>query len=61
MTPNELKRIRKDLGLTQKKMAEFIETPYRTYQDWELGTNKIPGVVAIALKCLKKENKKETA
>ncbi len=35
--PHELVKIRKSLDITQKDMAEKLNTPLRTYQDWEHG------------------------
>ena len=58
MTGEELKEARRVLGLTQKQMAEALETPFRTYQDWEMGRPKIPGVVAVAVQCLGKRKKR---
>ena len=52
MTPDELKQIRKSLGFSIKEMSEVLETPYRTYQDWELGNRRIPGVCEVAVSCL---------
>ena len=52
MTSKELKKIRKNLGLSIKEMSELLDTPYRTYQDWELGNRRIPGICQVALYCL---------
>jgi DNA-binding transcriptional regulator YiaG len=57
MTADELKEARRIMGLTQKKMAEELETPFRTYQDWEGGLARIPGSCAVAVRCLLKKNK----
>lgn len=35
MKPNELKQLRKKIGIRQKDMAEILEVPFRTYQNWE--------------------------
>ena len=35
-----------------KRMAEKLETPYRTYQGWEASKGVIPGVAAVAVKAL---------
>ena len=50
MTREELKESRLRMGLSQKAMAEALNTPYRTYQDWELGNRRIPGIVDVAIK-----------
>ena len=34
---NEFKEARAAAGLTQKAMAELMEIPYRTIQQWESG------------------------
>lgn len=34
---NRLKYVRKALKMSQKSFAKFLDTPYRTYQNWELG------------------------
>ena len=57
MTPDELKNIRKSLGFSIKEMSEILETPYRTYQDWELGNRRIPGICEVALYCLLRSKK----
>ena len=50
MTLQELKEKRQKLGLTQAELARQLNTPFRTYQDWELGNRRIPGILTIALK-----------
>lgn len=50
MLPSELKEARLRLGLTQSKMAAALATPFRTYQDWESGTSRIPGAVTLAVR-----------
>ena len=52
MTPEELKKIRERLGLSIRQMSEILDTPYRTYQDWELGNRRIPGICEVAIRCL---------
>ncbi len=52
MKPKELKKAREKLGLSIKEMSELLETPYRTYQDWELGNRRIPGICEVAISCL---------
>jgi len=49
MTPDQLKQARLQLGLNIKQMAAALGTPYRTYQNWELGERRIPGIVAVAI------------
>ena len=38
-----------------KKMAQTLETAYRTYQGWEARIGSIPGVASVAVKGLLKE------
>lgn len=49
MQGKELKEIRKQLGYTQREMWTLLNTPYRTYQEWEAGRNRIPGIVSATL------------
>ena len=44
-TPEQLKRYRLSLGLTQTEAGRVIYTPLRTYQDYEGGKSKMhPGL-----------------
>lgn len=52
MTPAELAASRKKLGLNQTEISKSIKTPYRTYQDWEAGQRRIPGVCEVAVELL---------
>ena len=45
------------MGLNIKKMAEALQTPYRTYQNWELGTRRIPGILIAAIELMEKKMK----
>ena len=42
MTPEELKALRADHGLTQRHAAELAWVTTRTYQNWESGKYSIP-------------------
>ncbi len=54
MKTKTLKQIRNELGMTQEEMAEALNTPYSTYQKWELGINKkVPGIYWVAIKTVK--------
>lgn len=35
MEPNELKNLRKKMGISQKDLAAVLKIPYKTYQNWE--------------------------
>ena len=52
MTHAELKTARCTMGVSASEMARALQTPLRTYQDWESGVNRIPGVVAVAVSLL---------
>jgi len=54
ITNTELKAARTRLNLTAKKMAERLNTPFRTYQGWELG-RKIPGIVEVTIAFIENE------
>lgn len=41
MKPEELKKIREDLGLTQKDLAEALGTAQARLSEWERGTAQI--------------------
>ena len=43
MTPNELKSLRAELGLTQEQMAERIGVTVFAYRKWEQGQRKLRG------------------
>lgn len=55
MTNTKLKAARKQLNLTQAEMAKKLNTPPRTYQDWELGRTKLPGLLSVTLELLRKQ------
>ena len=52
MTPEKLKYFRKKYSLSQAQISEFLHTPMRTYQDWEYGEVRIPGIVDVAIKAI---------
>lgn len=37
MTPDEIRQLREDLGLSQSQMGKKLGTHYRTVGRWELG------------------------
>lgn len=57
MTNKELKVARRALGLNKVEMAQALQTPYRTYSDWESGARRIPGICAIATGLLLKRDR----
>lgn len=54
MTSQELRAIRKLLGLNRVAMAQALHTPYKTYEKWETGVSRIPGVVEVAITAVNK-------
>ena len=58
ISPSYLRTAETELELNIKEMAEVLQTPYRTYQDWRDGKRRIPGVVGTAVFMLLKYNDK---
>lgn len=46
---NEIKKMRKEAGMTQKAFGEFFEIPVRTLQDWEAELRTPPDYVVRIL------------
>lgn len=40
MKPNELKKLRNEMGIKQKDLADILAVPFRTYQNWEQAEEK---------------------
>lgn len=57
MKADELQKARMAMGLSVSELAKVLETPYRTYQDWEAGRNRIPGVAKVAVALLQQKDK----
>lgn len=56
---NEIKKLRAELGLTQKKFGEKFGIPLRTVQDWEYGKREVKSyIVDMMYKIIELENKK---
>ena len=53
MTSQELREVRLKMDLTISQMAEALQTPRGTYQKWERGERRVPGIVEVALKGVK--------
>jgi DNA-binding transcriptional regulator YiaG len=45
VTADELKNWRARMGLTQGQAAQALNTPVSTYQSWEQGRHRPPGLV----------------
>ena len=48
-----LQKIRKELGLTQKLLADAIGVKLRTLQDWEIGRSPMPKPVEILMQLMR--------
>lgn len=55
MTPNEFKKLRTELGLTQEALAARLQTTRMTITRYEGGTRRIPGVVQVAVEQLRSD------
>ena len=52
MRPNDLKRIREQLGLTQQQLADALHTTRVSVARYEAGMRRIPGVMKVAIERL---------
>ena len=34
--------MRKSTGMNKRQISEYLGIPYRTFQDWELGSRRVP-------------------
>ena len=59
MTPEDLKRIRRQLGLTQKELAEKLGVTLVTVGRWEAGMRKISEPVARLVQRIAAEERKK--
>lgn len=57
MTAIELQTARLVLGWSASELARQLDTPLRTYQDWEAGVNRIPGIAGVAVRLLSERDK----
>ena len=55
ITANEIKKIRKQLGLTQKEFALLINCSKSTVERWETSSEPIVGPIVLLLKLLERE------
>lgn len=55
MTPDELKRFRTELKISQKEMAGRLGVQPSKLCEWENGIRKIPKYIQRLLDCLHKE------
>ena len=52
---DELRKIRKTLGLSQAELARLLQTSKKTYQNWEQGLRAPLGAVGVLLRLLEKK------
>jgi DNA-binding XRE family transcriptional regulator len=52
---DELRKIRKALGLSQAELAKLLQTSKKTYQNWEQGLRAPLGAVGVLLRLLEKK------
>jgi len=57
MTAEELRETRKAVGISMKQAAEESGTPYRSWQDWEAGKRRVPGLAFAWLKLYRLQQK----
>ena len=58
LTPIELKEARISLGFTQEKLATELGVHRFTLLRWESGEHKVPRMLDLALKQLKREQRR---
>jgi transcriptional regulator with XRE-family HTH domain len=54
----ELRRLRKELGLSIEKITSKMDTSYHTWYNWESGNCRVPGHVLFCIRLLIAEKKK---
>ena len=59
MSPDEIKRIRKILNLTQQKLADLIGAGQHTVARWETGLHNPTGAYLMALRGLAEKAKRK--
>lgn len=60
MSGRELRAARERLGLTQAELAKVVGVQRVTVARWEAGLRKIPPMLTLALKALRKERRKRS-
>ena len=58
VTPDEFKRRRRRLGLTQAQIAEQLGVAWNTVARWEMGIRRIPEMAVRLLGRLEQDRKK---
>jgi DNA-binding transcriptional regulator YiaG len=59
MSPQQVKRLRKGLGMTQQEFADSLGVPQSTVGRWEAGLNSPRGLNLKALKELAAKTKRK--
>jgi DNA-binding transcriptional regulator YiaG len=59
MTPTQLRRLRKDLGFTQAKLAEFLGVHAVTVRKWEAGLQGMNTATSRLLRLLALQSKQQ--
>jgi hypothetical protein len=59
-TTEELREARQAAGLTMVQAADLSGTPYRTWQDWETGKRRVPGIARAWLRLYAKQHRNES-
>ncbi len=54
VTAKEIKKVRNDLGLTQKEFAKLIRCSKSTVERWEMSEEPIGGVITLLVKMLER-------
>lgn len=54
ITAEDIKKIRKQIGLTQKEFAELVSSSKSTIERWETSSEPITGPIVLAIKMLER-------
>jgi transcriptional regulator with XRE-family HTH domain len=55
MTPNDLKKWRKENGYSQSQLAKVLGVAVQTVSRWENAAREIPSFLHLTLKCIPKK------
>lgn len=56
MTASELKELRQSTDLSMAECCRLFRTPYRTWQNWENGSRRVPPMAGEILKLYKEKS-----
>ncbi len=54
-SPEEMRDLRRKIHMSQSEMAHLLNTPKKTYQNWEQGLRHPDGAITLLLNLLKKD------